>query len=414
MLLPTGWPLALGFIGYPLLWAAGLAPLVWPMAAIPMALHLARRRGLVAPRGFGVWLLMLLWMCVSATQLPSVGAAIAFSYRLSLYLAATLVLVYAYNLPATYTLERGRALLRYTFAAVTLGGFLALLVPATVLPSLVLQVLPGGLFDDEFVRVLFTPSVAQVQTFLGFDLPRPSAPFEYTNTWGAAYALLLPWVLADVLEPGPVRRRRGALVLLLASLVPAVVSVNRAMWFSIAAALLVLFVSNHDPRVRRAVRGAVVVILLLVLVAAVSPVGTLVQDRLTTPHSNNARLDVASGTAEALVESPWLGFGGPRAYEGPGIRPALGTQGQLWLVTFSHGIPALAAYLAFFALMWQRLRSSPQRTWARMMLVAMVVHLPFYNHVGVPLVVILFALALALRAGGVRPPGRRGRVAVVD
>lgn len=403
-LLPIAWPLVLGFLSYPVLWALGLAPFAWPLAAAPMALHLARRRDLVAPRGFGVWLLLLLWMCVSATQLPTTGAAAGFAYRFAQYLAATLVLVYAYNLPASYTLERGRALLRYTFAAVTIGGIVALAAPETVLASLTLQVLPGGISNDEFVQVLFTPSVAQVQTFLGFELPRPSAPFEYTNTWGATYALLFPWILADVLEPGPSRRRRGALALLLVSLVPAVVSVNRGMWVSIGASLVVLLVSNHDPRVRRAVRAALVVIPLLVLVAAVSPVGELVQDRFSTPHSNNARLDVATGTTDAVSESPWLGFGGPRAYEGPGIRPALGTQGQLWLVTFSHGIPALLAYLAFFVLMWRLTRTSPQRTWARMMLVAMAVHLPFYNHIGVPLVVIMFATALTLRAAGARRP----------
>ena len=54
------------------------------------------------------------------------------------------------------------------------------------------------------------PTFAQVQDFLGFPVGRPTAPYDYTNTWGSAYALLLPFFfIASLQSPDASRRRCG-------------------------------------------------------------------------------------------------------------------------------------------------------------------------------------------------------------
>ena len=60
-LLKPGWPLAVLYLGFPLWWALGLAQLIFFAMAAAMAVIL-RRRAVRVPRGFGLWLLFLVWM----------------------------------------------------------------------------------------------------------------------------------------------------------------------------------------------------------------------------------------------------------------------------------------------------------------------------------------------------------------
>jgi hypothetical protein len=106
--LPNGWPLSALFLGFPLLWALGLASFVFVILAVPMAMELALRRGVRAPRGFGLWMLFLLWMLAGAAMswadapdaVPGGGGGgrlMVFAFRAAMYLAATIVLLYVLN-----------------------------------------------------------------------------------------------------------------------------------------------------------------------------------------------------------------------------------------------------------------------------------------------------------------------------
>src|SRR4051812_45095014 len=65
-----GWPLTALLVLYPLWWALGMGTLAVFLLAVPMALHLWRRRPVIVPPGFGIWLLFLVWVVASTIMLP--------------------------------------------------------------------------------------------------------------------------------------------------------------------------------------------------------------------------------------------------------------------------------------------------------------------------------------------------------
>ena len=69
--LKPGWPLALLYLGFPLWWALGLAQLIFLVVAAAMAVILYRQRPVKVPRGFGIWLLFLVWMAAGVLLLPT-------------------------------------------------------------------------------------------------------------------------------------------------------------------------------------------------------------------------------------------------------------------------------------------------------------------------------------------------------
>jgi hypothetical protein len=51
----SGWPLTALLMLYPLWWALGMGTLIVFVLAVPMAIHLLRRRPILVPPGFGIW-----------------------------------------------------------------------------------------------------------------------------------------------------------------------------------------------------------------------------------------------------------------------------------------------------------------------------------------------------------------------
>src|SRR5882672_10239465 len=88
-LFPTEWPLMFALLGYPVSWAFGAGALIWPVFAVPMAGRLImRRKRIRAPKGFGLWVLFLIWMCLSIINLLP-RAPFAFLWRASNYFSMT-------------------------------------------------------------------------------------------------------------------------------------------------------------------------------------------------------------------------------------------------------------------------------------------------------------------------------------
>ena len=106
------WPIVALLAGYPLWWALGLGVLIFPIAAAPMLVLLLRRRAggrpVRLPPGFAWWALFLVAVVVSIGALGADPAGtvaghvgdrlIAVAYRLTMYVALTVLLVYAGNL----------------------------------------------------------------------------------------------------------------------------------------------------------------------------------------------------------------------------------------------------------------------------------------------------------------------------
>jgi hypothetical protein len=381
-LLRPGWPLRVVLLGFPLWWALGLAGVVWFAAGAVLLVTLLRLPRVRVPRGFGVWLLFLLWMLVSGLQIDSPERWLAFGYRAVAYGSATVWFLAVYSTPAARLPTRRVVTALLLFAVVVVaGGWLGVLAPGLEFASPVERLLPARLLANGFVYELVHPASAATQEFLGYPVARPKAPFPYTNDWGGALGLLVPvTVLALAWLRSPPLRLLAAATLLLAA-VPALFSLNRALWAG-------LVVAAAYVAVRLALRGrpgglvaTVVAVAVLAVVLAATPLRALVADRVATPHSNDARASIYAVTVEKTLASPWLGYGGPRPFADRPLLPSLGTQGQLWLVLFSHGFVGLALFLPpVVGTVWgtRRWTSWPGMA-AHAALVVALVQLPFYD-----------------------------------
>ncbi len=398
--LPAHWPLTLCIAGFPLWWALGAGAIIWPVFAAPLALRLIiRRRPIKVPVGFGLWLVFLVFVVLSATALDGGGVPFAYLWRLANYLSCTvffLTIVSADEdeLPSA-TIVR---LLAGFWVIVLVGGWLGVLLPSGELPSLTARLAPGAIANNDFFQELVTPAFAQVQDILGYPLGRPKAPFTYTNNWGSAYALLLPFFFMSWLQATDVRRRATAYVLLAASMVPVFISLNRGLWLSLGVALI--YAAGRGGDVGRAARRALVALLTLgLLVIVVTPVGSVVEQRAETDHSSAGRARIYEESLAAALESPIIGLGGPVPVPGNRIYPNLGTQGMLWSVVVSTGYAGLGVFLAAWLRLIRETRRGPPITfWCHVVLIVGLVQILVYDLIPASLHIVFIAAALGARA----------------
>jgi len=382
----------------PLWWVLGAASFVWIVAAVPMLIRLLRRWPIRAPRCFGLWMLFVVWMLMSVTQVEGTRY-ISFGYRALLYIAVSVMFLYVFNLTEE-ELPRAKVLKLATlyFIYAVIGGYLGLLLGETGFTSLTERMLPSVILDNEFAKTLVHPMFAQEQDFLGFSLPRPVAPFTFTNEWGSTMAFLVPMVLAGW---GTLSRRwnAAAVVAMAAGAVPAILSVNRGLWVGVMVGVVygaALLAKRGDARYLKGLALGALVVVGLVLIP---PVNSIVVGRLESPHSNNARLTLYGQVVEQIDESPWLGYGAPKANEENPNLPAVGTHGQFWTVLFSHGIPGALLYVAFsLSLAYRTLRDKDaSATWLHVVTAIVPVLMWFYELLTPPIFIVMMAGAIALR-----------------
>jgi hypothetical protein len=425
-LLPPGWQLTALYLGFPVWWALGLANFILPITAFFMALGLLRRRPVALPRSFGIWLFFLLWVLagvfVLGVEAPGavqtdggIGRYMTYGYRVVLYFSATVALLYVGNLRreefATHKIVR---LLGYMFVVTTVGGLIGSLLPPLDFRSPVEYLLPAALQENAFLTGLVHPRTAEVQTVLGYAQSRPVAPFNYANAWGSNYSFFLPFFVLAWFGPQAGWRRRVAPLILIASFVPVVYSLNRGLWsalgLGIAYVVLRLATSGRIWAVQALVAGLTVSALVLLF----SPLLDIIRERLANPHSNERRAQLFSLTWSAVMKgSPLLGFGTTRNVQGSfasiaggesascrgcGV-PPLGTQGALWSVLFFQGLVGLALFLLFFALwMARHVRdTSPLVIAVTTVLVLASVEMFVYDFNGSPLFTVMVALGLVWR-----------------
>jgi hypothetical protein len=420
----AGWPLAVIFIGFPVWWLLGLGMLIFLVMSVPMAVHLYQRRSrLLAPRGFGAWLLFLCWVLLGVGVLwadapgavpgGSMGRLLPYAWRIAWYVAATIVCLYIANLsddelPA----DRVGRLLGYMFVVTTAGGLLGTFAPHLQLTSPLEMLLHT---HNSFLLDAIHPKTADVATILGYEQARPMAPFAYANTWGAAYAFFLPFFAITWIWRASRRRRLAGIAILLASLWPVVYSLDRGLW--IALGLIVSFTVLKVIALggRRALRLALAGFAVGALVFAVSPLPGMIEARIQNPHSNNRRTLLAEQSVRsALTGSPIVGFGTTRQVQGnlssltggdrPGCKacgaPPLGTQGHFWLLLFANGLVGTVAFGAFFLMRFARhwRERSAYGVAGCCVLLAFGLFLFIYDLVEVPLYTVMIAVALMWRA----------------
>ena len=400
-LLPQGWPILAGYVLFPIWWVLGGGQFVWMLLALPMLFALLLRRRVAFPRGFGLWLAFLGWMLLSGLQLDAADRAVGFAYRAAIYASATIVLLYVFNLREDeLPTKRVIDVLAFFWLFVVVGGYLALIAPDFAFTTPVEVVLPHSLLTNSFVYEMVHPGFAQVHTFLGYPVPRPAAPFVYTNDWGSNFGILLPFAVLSFLRT---RSDLWRLVLLLAAaaaLVPVVVSLDRGLWLSAGVGILYALLRLGASGRGRVLGAAAVLLPMTLLILWFSPLHKLISDRFAHPHSNERRLSLYAESVQGVNGSPVFGYGAPRPSDLSSNAPSVGTQGQLWLVLFSHGYPGVVLFLGWFVWTWWRMRGTdpPMAFLAHVVLVIAFVQMPFYGWLPVQIQTLMIACALGWRA----------------
>ncbi len=372
-----GWPVASILALYPLWWALGLGVLIFAVMAVPMLFLLVRRRAagrpLRLPPGFLWWAIFLIAVVVSLGVLGAdppgtiaehaTGRLPGAAYKLIMYVALTVLLVYAGNLTEA-ELPRKRLVkyLGWLFVVTVAGGLLGMVAGNFQFTSPVELLLPHGVRGKGFVQSLVHPYAAQIMDLVGGDKPRPAAPWGYTNTWGNNFCLLAGWLVVAAWQSEKRSTRFWAVVCLLVSIVPAVVSLNRGLWIGLG--VLIVYVAA-----RYVLAGKIWIIGVLVMAAALlglamvaTPLGQVVGARLDNGKSNGVRSFLVDRAVEGFRASPVIGYGGTRNTAGGRQSIAVGESagcercgnftiggnGQLWQLLYSHGAVGTAGYLGFF------------------------------------------------------------------
>ncbi len=427
----AGGPLLVLFYGFPAWWVLGLANIVFLVVGLAMATHLFHLGlGMRIPRGFWVWSVFLVSVLISSLTLGAqaphsvpgdAGSPLSYGYRLAWYLVLTIIVLYVGNLDVIRApAERLVRAAAFMFVLTVAGGVLGMLAPTWEAKSLVELFLPGSLASNEFVQSLVHLQAAEVQSIIGERDVRPTAPFPYANTWGAALAAYLPFFIYAWLGPGSRWRRYFAPPLLLLAGAVAVASLNRALWASLLFVAVYAAVQVLRLGGVKALPAVLAVAAAVAVISIVTGADERVEDRFDAGHSDDRRGSLASITVDSvLTGSPLVGFGNVRRVEGsfasiaggatpecPSCEvPQMGTQGHLWLVLFSQGLVGVASFISFILYRtWRHARSRDVMvvTLLAVPIVALI-QLPFYDSLGAPLAATMLALGLMWRAA----PGRQ-------
>jgi len=436
--LGPAWPLKILLVGIPLWWALGLASFAFLIAAVIMAAQMRRRGVIRLPAGFGVWVLFLLWMLAGVAVLWAQAPGtidgggperlVGFLYRVAWYLAITVAMLYPLSLssrdmPAVAVARWLGAL----FLTCIVGGLFGLLLPNLEFTSLAELVIPGA--KSGFLQEKFHPALTTSSGFLGYEQPRPEAPFTYANAWGNNVGLLLPFFLFGWLTSTREWQRVVAPGVAALALVPIAFSLNRGLWLGLvflAAYAAFVFVRGGQLAV---LWGMVTALGVAVVVLMASPLGDTIALRLDTPHSNDRRGTVAEVVIATTWEgSPVLGFGTTRQVAGnfdslaggatPQCKqcaaPPLGTQGFLWRLIFTTGFVGTALFLAFIAVQWLThfRRRDPVSVLGCMSLAVSCLFMFVYDSLESPLFILMIAVGLMNRARLESPLTRSSNLAV--
>lgn len=391
------WPLWAMTAGMPVAYVIGVHGFVWCLPALVFGLRIASDREVRFPRSSLPLIVFLGWILLSLSVVPTGSGFLLFGYRWLLFAGALTTLVWLVNVPE----ERVPSSLVVDWLAalwicLVVFGYLGVLMPDFVQKS-PFQLALGPVGNVGFVDELARWRFAETQGFLGYPLPRPAAPFNATNGWGAAIGILTPFFIRSwIVQPEAKRRRRGYL-LGLAGVYPVLMSVNRGLWISLAVAL-VYFACRKALRGKFGAFAALVGTLVAVTVLLVAtPAGQLVGDKLeNSDRSNDSRSSLYTLAYEGALESPLVGNGAPQRVEGADpAMPPVGTHGMLWYLMFVHGFVGLALFLTWLG--GEVLRSGRVRTadgwWTHLALVIGLVQVPFY---GLLPQVVLFGIAAGL------------------
>jgi hypothetical protein len=383
---PHGWQPYAIFLGLPLWWLAGFSFFMWPLIVAPIVYPLLRRGELRVPRRFGIWVLFVGWMIASGIELHSASRVIAWSWRLSFYLSATVLFLWIYN--ASRERIPTRAVINAMagfWVCVIYGGWLAVVYPTLQLNSPAEYLFPHSLLNNTYFYAHVHLQVAEVQRFLGFEEGRPQTFFAYTNAWGSTCAMLTPVALAALAaKPGRVWGRVLKVTLGL-SVVPIIFSLNRGLWLSLGLGLAYAAVRFGALRDVRRVMRVLAAVVVVGAVIAFSPLGGLVSGRFSHQTGDTSRLARDQAAQSQIAASPVLGYGAPQQNTAvTHTQKSVGTESEIFMLLYSHGVPALFLFGTWMAYTIvrtakSRTRDSPAIFWIHVALIVAFVQAPYYE-----------------------------------
>lgn len=346
-ILKPGWPIWAFILGLPVWWALGMSLQIAPLIGLAMLAALMLRGQVRTAPGFGIWLMFLGIMLLSAVQIDDLDKFVAFLYRGFWYISCTLLFLYVLTIPKevlpSRTIVKAMAIF---FVVLTVGGFLGMFFPSVDFVTPVETLLPKSLLANVFVYDSTHASLAGDKAYRGLGIYRPKPFFAYTNQWGATFALVLPFALGAVEMIRSQLWKKLLVVTVLLSVAPLVSGLNRGSWLSAGAVMAYAFLLLALRRKSSVFGWLLVGGLLMAGVLFVSGLSEAVSYRLETAQSNASRQYNYVQSVELASESPWLGYGG--TVETPEVRASIGTQGQFWTVMVSNGIPALILFILWF------------------------------------------------------------------
>lgn len=392
------WPIWAMTAGMPLAYVIGVQGFVWCLPGIVLGARILSDREARFPRSSIPLILFLGWILLSLAMVGSGSGIMLFGYRWLLFAGALTTLVWLVNVPDSRVPSmRIIDWLAVLWICLVVFGYLGVLLPEFVRQS-PFQIVLGPIGRVGFVDELSRWRFAETQSALtGSPLPRPSAPFNATNGWGAAIGILTPFFIRSWIVQPDLRRRRIGYAIGLAGVLPILLSVNRGLWISLGVGLVYY-------AARKALRGKMGPFFVLIgtlvavtLLLVVTPAGKLVQDKINNAgKSNESRSNLYEEAFEGAKQSPLIGNGAPKRAEGADPKlPPVGTHGMLWYLMFVHGFVGLALFLSWLG--GEVFRSGRVRTadgwWTHLALVIGLVQVPFY---GLLPQVVLFGIAAGL------------------
>lgn len=391
------WPLTLMVAFYPLWFLLGLSGFMWVLLAGPMAAAVIRRRNLTAPKGIGLWMVFLLAVMVSGLSVDTVSRMAGYVLRVGYYAGATVFLIYLLNGGRSVSVPKIVRVFTLLWIFTVVGGYVALIIGDFSFRSPMWYLMPGPLLNNDLIKTLVTPGFADVHDIIGVPVARPKAPFPYTNSWGSMMALTTPFALMAMTDNRVEIPRRLVKVMLVASVVPIVISLNRGLWLSLGVGVIYTGIRLGVVSGGRLLPKLLASVVVLVALIAFSPLGDVVASRIDNGHSDGDRFELASAAIGGAMERPLFGWGSPRP--NVGNQPSIGTHGQIWLVTFSHGFVGAAGFVGAIVafLFWTRRQVTTAGLWAHSVLVIALAQMPVYLMIPHSLFAVMAAVAVALR-----------------
>jgi hypothetical protein len=429
------WPIVVLLAGWPVWWCLGVGDYFPIVLAFPMIRRMYywrvnRERTIRLPPGFKIWALFLIVtlfsvMAISLTAPDSVvsptgSRIISWGLRTGTYFAVTVLFLYAGNLTEQELPRRRLAwLLGLVGIYTAAGGVLGVLAPHFQFTSPLAYVLPQSLQKGNgLLAMMLHPGFSQVQNILGYAVGRPRAPFDYTNMWGNALAITLPWLIVAWWSYGNRKERRNLLIVMGIALVPVTYSLDRGLWVGIGISILYVALRFAAKGRLGLLAGLCGVLALVAVVVVASPLQNLISQRLQHGKSNAVRSSLSGIAADVALSSPVIGYGDTRHQQGSTNSIAVGKtakchscgsrdiggNGQLWMLLITSGFLGAGLYCSFFLYgIWRYWRDPTP--YGLVGVLVLIMGFPFmlvYIAVGPPLAFTLLAYALLWKNDRVR------------